>query len=452
MLRHEFFNNRHTRIQLRKEYTLKRIIYKDLLKWKDSKDRKPLIVDGARQTGKTWILKEFGKNEFKNTVYINCDEESEMKTLFFDFDVERLLRAFSSITEESIIPGETLIILDEIQEVPIAITSLKYFCENAAEYHIVAAGSLLGISIHQGTGFPVGKVDRLNMYPMTFTEFLEAAGRPQLLEMLRSHRWTEISSLGAKFTDLLRQYYYTGGMPEVVSLYLENGDLMKVREKQKKILLDYEDDFSKHIPPELLAKVRLVWNSIPAQLAKENKKFMYGALKKGARAKDFEDAIEWLSNAGLIHKVYRTRKIERPLKFYEDFDSFKLFLSDLGLLGAMSDVTAKEVITGENFFSEYKGAFTEQYVAQELIASNLKPCYYSKENSTLEIDFIVQKEELYPIEVKAEENVKAKSLRTVHDSNSRVKACRFSMLPYKEQDWLTNVPLYAVSEWISTAE
>ena len=431
---------------------MKRIIYKDLLKWKDSKDRKPLIVDGARQTGKTWILKEFGKNEFKNTVYINCDEESEMKTLFFDFDVERLLRAFSSITEESIIPGETLIILDEIQEVPIAITSLKYFCENAAEYHIVAAGSLLGISIHQGTGFPVGKVDRLNMYPMTFTEFLEAAGRPQLLEMLRSHRWTEISSLGAKFTDLLRQYYYTGGMPEVVSLYLENGDLMKVREKQKKILLDYEDDFSKHIPPELLAKVRLVWNSIPAQLAKENKKFMYGALKKGARAKDFKDAIEWLSNAGLIHKVYRTRKIERPLKFYEDFDSFKLFLSDLGLLGAMSDVTAKEVITGENFFSEYKGAFTEQYVAQELIASNLKPCYYSKENSTLEIDFIVQKEELYPIEVKAEENVKAKSLRTVHDSNSRVKACRFSMLPYKEQDWLTNVPLYAVSEWISTAE
>ena len=431
---------------------MKRIIYKDLLKWKDSKDRKPLIVDGARQTGKTWILKEFGKNEFKNTVYINCDEESEMKTLFFDFGVERLLRAFSSITEESIIPGETLIILDEIQEVPIAITSLKYFCENAAEYHIVAAGSLLGISIHQRTGFPVGKVDRLNMYPMTFTEFLEAAGRPQLLEMLRSHRWTEISSLGAKFTDLLRQYYYTGGMPEVVSLYLENGDLMKVREKQKKILLDYEDDFSKHIPPELLAKVRLVWNSIPAQLAKENKKFMYGALKKGARAKDFEDAIEWLSNAGLIHKVYRTRKIERPLKFYEDFDSFKLFLSDLGLLGAMSDVTAKEVITGENFFSEYKGAFTEQYVAQELIASNLKPCYYSKENSTLEIDFIVQKEELYPIEVKAEENVKAKSLRTVHDSNSRVKACRFSMLPYKEQDWLTNVPLYAVSEWISTAE
>ena len=431
---------------------MKRIIYKDLLKWKDSKDRKPLIVDGARQTGKTWILKEFGKNEFKNTVYINCDEESEMKTLFFDFGVERLLRAFSSITEESIIPGETLIILDEIQEVPIAITSLKYFCENAAEYHIVAAGSLLGISIHQGTGFPVGKVDRLNMYPMTFTEFLEAAGRPQLLEMLRSHRWTEISSLGAKFTDLLRQYYYTGGMPEVVSLYLENGDLMKVREKQKKILLDYEDDFSKHIPPELLAKVRLVWNSIPAQLAKENKKFIYGALKKGARAKDFEDAIEWLSNAGLIHKVYRTRKIERPLKFYEDFDSFKLFLSDLGLLGAMSDVTAKEVITGENFFSEYKGAFTEQYVAQELIASNLKLCYYSKENSTLEIDFIVQKEELYPIEVKAEENVKAKSLRTVHDSNSRVKACRFSMLPYKEQDWLTNVPLYAVSEWISTAE
>ncbi len=430
---------------------MKRIIYKDLLEWKDSKDHKPLIVDGARQTGKTWILKEFGKNEFRNTVYINCDEESGMKTLFFDFDVKRLLRAFSSMTEESIVPGETLIILDEVQEAPLAITSLKYFCENAPEYHIAVAGSLLGISLHQGTGFPVGKVDRLSMYPMTFSEFLEAAGRHQLLEMLTSHRWEEISSLGAKFTDLLRQYYYTGGMPEVVSLYLEKEDLQKVRDKQKKILLDYEDDFSKHIPPELLAKVRMVWNSIPAELAKENKKFIYAALKKGARAKDFEDAIEWLINAGLIHKVYRTRKIERPLKFYEDFDSFKLFMSDLGLLGAMSDVRAKEVITGENFFSEYKGAFTEQYVAQELIASGLKPYYYSKENSTLEIDFIVQKEELYPIEVKAEENVKAKSLKTVYDSNRGVKACRFSMLPYKEQDWLTNVPLYAVSEWLKTA-
>lgn len=431
---------------------MKRIIYENLLKWKDSTDRKPLIVDGARQTGKTWILKEFGKNEFKNTVYINCDEESGMKTLFFDFDVKRLLRAFSSITEETIVPGETLIILDEVQEVPMAITSLKYFCENAGEYHIAAAGSLLGISLHQGTGFPVGKVDRLNMYPMTFAEFLEAQGRSQLLEMLKSHEWMEISSLGAKYRDLLRQYYYTGGMPEVVRLYVEEGDLLKVREKQKKILMDYEADFSKHIPRGILAKVRMVWNSIPAQLAKENKKFIYGALKKGARAKDFEDAIEWLINAGLIHKVYRTKKIEKPLEFYEDFDSFKLFFSDLGLLGAMSDVSAKEVITGENFFSEYKGAFTEQYVAQELIALGLKPYYYSKENSTLEIDFVVQKDELYPIEVKAEENVKAKSLKVVYDSNNRVKACRFSMLPYRQESWMTNVPLYAVAEWIDAVE
>lgn len=431
---------------------MKRIIYENLLKWKDSTDRKPLIVDGARQTGKTWILKEFGKNEFKNTVYINCDEESGMKTLFFDFDVKRLLRAFSSITEETIVPGETLIILDEVQEVPMAITSLKYFCENAGEYHIAAAGSLLGISLHQGTGFPVGKVDRLNMYPMTFAEFLEAQGRSQLLEMLKSHEWMEISSMGAKYRDLLRQYYYTGGMPEVVRLYVEEGDLLKVREKQKKILMDYEADFSKHIPRDILAKVRMVWNSIPAQLAKENKKFIYGALKKGARAKDFEDAIEWLINAGLIHKVYRTKKIEKPLEFYEDFDSFKLFFSDLGLLGAMSDVSAKEVITGENFFSEYKGAFTEQYVAQELIALGLKPYYYSKENSTLEIDFVVQKDELYPIEVKAEENKKAKSLKVVYDSNNRVKACRFSMLPYRQESWMTNVPLYAVAEWIDAVE
>ncbi len=433
------------------EYTLKRIIYEKLLKWKDDKDRNPLILDGARQTGKTWILKEFGKNEFGNTAYINCDEEEEMKTIFFDFDTERLLRAFSSISGENIVPGETLIILDEVQEAPRAITSLKYFAENAGEYHIAVAGSLLGISIHSGTGFPVGKVDRLNLYPMTFSEFLMAEGKTQLLEMLHSHRWEEISSLPVTFTDLLRQYYYTGGMPAVVKSYVEDGDLKKVREKQNKILLDYEDDFSKHIPPELIAKVRMVWNSIPSQLAKENKKFIYGALRKGARARDYEDAIEWLINAGLVHKVCRTRKIERPLKFYEDFDCFKLFFSDLGLLGAMSGVTAKEVITGENFFSEYKGAFTEQYVAQEMIAAGLRPYYYSKENSTLEIDLIVQKEELYPIEVKAEENVRAKSLRTVYENNSSVKAVRFSMLPYRKQDWMTNVPLYSAAEWIDAA-
>lgn len=431
---------------------MKRLVYNELLKWKDSVTRKPLIVDGARQVGKTWILKEFGRNEFRNVVYINCDRTVEMKGLFFDFDTDRLLRAFGSIVDESIVPGETLIILDEVQETPLGITALKYFCEDAPQYHIIVAGSLLGISLHGGSGFPVGKVDRLNMYPMTFSEFLEALGKIHLLELLQSRRWVEISSLASTFIELLRQYYFVGGMPEAVASYIANDDLLEVRAIQKRIIEDYEQDFSKHIPPGLLSKVRMVWNSIPSQLAKENKKFIYGALKKGARAKEFENAIEWLLDAGLIHKVHRTKKVERPLKFYEEFDSFKLFLCDLGLLGAKVDVSSRDVLLGENFFSEYKGAFTEQYVAQELIANGEVPYYYSKENSTLEIDFIIQKEELYPIEVKAEANVKSKSLRTVFEGNPKVKPCRFSMLNYKQQDWMTNVPLYAVAEWIVAAE
>lgn len=431
---------------------MRRLVYNELRKWKNAEDRKPLIVDGARQVGKTWILKEFGHNEFKNVVYINCDKTKEMKSLFFDFDTARLLRAFGSIVEENIIPGETLIILDEIQEAPLGITALKYFCEDAPQYHIIAAGSLLGISLHGGSGFPVGKVDRLNMYPMTFSEFLEALGKKHLLNLLQSRKWVEISSLAPTFIELLRQYYFVGGMPEVVASYISDNDLLKVRAIQKRIIEDYEEDFSKHIPPDLLPKVRMVWNSIPSQLAKENKKFIYGALKKGARAGQFENAIEWLLDAGLIYKVHRTKKIERPLKFYEDFDAFKLFLCDLGLLGAKADVTSREVLLGADFFSEYKGAFTEQYVAQELIANGETPYYYSKENSTLEIDFIIQKEELYPIEVKAEENVKSKSLRTVFDLNPKLKPCRFSMMNYRQQDWMTNVPLYAALEWVDNAD
>ena len=430
---------------------MKRLVYNELIKWKNAEDRKPLIVDGARQVGKTWILKEFGNNEFKNVVYINCDKTMEMKSLFFDFDTARLLRAFGSIVEENITPGETLIILDEIQEASLGITALKYFYEDAPQYHIIVAGSLLGISLHGGSGFPVGKVDRLNMYPMTFSEFLDALGKKHLLNLLQSRQWVEISSLAPTFIELLRQYYFVGGMPEAVASYIADNDLLRVRTIQKRIIEDYEQDFSKHIPPELLPKVKMVWNSIPSQLAKENKKFIYGALKKGARAREFENAIEWLLDAGLIYKVQRIKKIERPLKFYEDFDAFKLFLCDLGLLGAKVDVTSREVLLGADFFSEYKGAFTEQYVAQELIANGETPYYYSKENSTLEIDFIIQKEELYPIEVKAEENVKSKSLKTVFESNPKLKPCRFSMMKYRQQDWMTNVPLYAATEWVDNA-
>lgn len=431
---------------------MNRLIYKKLLQWKNNKNRKPLIIDGARQVGKTWILKAFGQNEFKNTVYINCDKVVEMKNIFYDFDISRLLRAFSSITGEEIMPGETLIVLDEIQEAPLGITALKYFCEDAPEYHIAAAGSLLGISLHSGTGYPVGKVDEIKMYPMTFAEFVEASGRIKILELLRSHRWEEISSLAPTFIDLLRQYYFVGGMPEAVEIYFETDNLKEVREIQKRILNDYSQDFAKHIPRNILSKVNLVWNSVPSQLAKENKKFIYSALKKGARAKEFEDAIDWLIRAGLIHKVNRVNKIEKPLKFYEDFDGFKLFFTDLGLLGAISDVTAKEVMTGENYFSEYKGAFTEQYVAQELISLGEKIFYYSKENSTLEIDFLIQKEAVHPIEVKAEDNVKSKSLRTVYDNNEKLVPWRFSMSGYKEQEWMTNIPLYAISEWVGCFE
>nr|WP_027871762.1 ATP-binding protein [[Eubacterium] cellulosolvens] len=431
---------------------MERQVYKELLAWKNSKNRKPLILNGARQIGKTWILKEFGKREYKNVAYINCETSDEMKMMFSNFDVKRLIRGFSSITGENILPEETLIILDEIQETPLGITALKYFCENAREYHIIVAGSLLGIKLRSGTGFPVGKVDEITMYPMTFLEFMYASGNGLLAEQIQEHRWEDFAPFSTKFTDLLRQYYYVGGMPEVVQEYIDNENLNEVRIIQKRILTDYEQDFSKHVPDSLLPKVIMVWNSIPSQLAKENKKFIYGTVKKGSRAKDFEDAIQWLMNAGLLHKVIRVNKVQRPLKFYEDVNAFKIFLSDLGLLGAMADVTAKEVLTGVNYFSEYKGAFTEQYVAQDLIANGNKLYYYSKENSPLEIDFLVQKDELYPIEVKAEENVKAKSLRTLYEDNNRLKPVRFSMSGYRKQDWMVNVPLYLASEWIQSVE
>lgn len=425
-----------------------REIYSKLLEWKNDLKRKPLIIDGARQVGKTWILKEFGAKEYRNVAYINCDKISAMKTIFSDFDTERLIRAFSAISEEQIDPEETLIILDEIQETPLGLTALKYFCEDAREYHIVVAGSLLGIKMHSGTGFPVGKVNELKMHPMSFMEFLMASENDILISRIKEHRWDELSLLSSKLIELLRQYYYVGGMPEVVAEYFENNNLKEVRKIQNRILQEYESDFSKHVPSELLPKVRMVWNSIPSQLAKENKKFIYGVMKKGARAREFEDAIQWLIDAGLVHKTIRVNKIERPLKFYEDISSFKLFVSDLGLLGAKADVTAKEILTGENYFSEYKGSFTEQFVAQEMISVDEVLYYYSKENSPLEIDFIIQKEDVYPIEVKAEENLKSKSLKTVYEDNTRLKPVRFSMAGYRVQEWMLNVPLYLAREWM----
>ncbi|SEQ00637.1 hypothetical protein SAMN02910289_01069 [Lachnospiraceae bacterium RM5] len=429
-----------------------REIYDKFLEWKNKENRKPLIVDGARQVGKTWIIKEFGKNEYKNMAYINCDKVTEIKNFFYDYDTERLIRIFSSLTSETILPKDTLIVLDEIQEVPQGLTALKYFCEDAKDYHIIVAGSLLGVSLHTGTGYPVGKVDELKMFPMTYKEFLIASGNEILVEQMKEHRWNELSMFSRKFIDLLRQYYYVGGMPEVVNRYVNRQDFNEVRIIQKRILSEYEKDFSKHVPSSELSKVSMLWNSIPSQLAKENKKFIYGLIKKGARAKEFENALQWLINAGLIHKIVRVNKLNRPLKFYEDISAFKIFILDLGLLGAMTDVTAKEVIAGENYFSEYKGVFTEQFIAQELISMDYKLYYYSKADSPLEIDFLVQKEEVYPIEVKAEENLKSKSLRIVYENNNNLKPCRFSMSGYRNQDWMVNVPLYLATEWMGSVE
>lgn len=427
---------------------MERTAYQELVNWKNKKNRKPLIVNGARQVGKTWLLKSFGSRNFTNLAYINCDETQEIKSAFTDFDTRRLIRIFSSLSGVEIAPEKTLIVLDEIQEAPLALTSLKYFCENAPEYHIAVAGSLLGIGLHEGTGFPVGKVDEINLYPLSFEEFCNALGKRQLMEQVKNHRWNELSTLSHAFIELLRQYYYVGGMPAVVKDYCENQNLIAVRQIQHQILADYKRDFSKHVPKETLPKVNIVWEAIPSQLAKENKKFIYSAIKKGSRAKDFENAIQWLLDAGLVYKVPRVVKIEKPLKFYEDFDSFKLFVVDLGLLGAMVQVSSKDVLVNTKAFTEYKGCFTEQYVLQELITLGQNVYYYSKENSTLEIDFIIQKDDVYPIEVKAEENLRSKSLKTVYGNNPALKPCRFSMAGYRKQDWLTNVPLYLAREWI----
>ena len=431
---------------------MKRLVYDRLVKWKNKTDRKPLILYGARQVGKTWLLREFGDNEYSNVAYINCDEVGKMKTIFSDFDTERLIRSFSVLSGQTIKPGETLIILDEIQVVPIAITSLKYFCENAPEYHLAVAGSLLGIGLHEGTGFPVGKIDEINLYPLSFKEFLLALGKDILVSNMEEHRWNELSQYANMFIDLLRQYYYVGGMPAVVKSYAEKQDIFDVRDIQKQILADYKQDFSKHVPADILPKVNMVWDSIPAQLAKANKKYIYSAVKKGGRAKEFENAIQWLADAGLVYKTILVSKVEKPLKFYENMESFKLFMLDLGLLGALSDVDARDVLIDDNAFIEYKGAFTEQYVLQEMKALDMNVYYYSRKRARLELDFVIQKYNVYPIEVKAEENLRSKSLKTVFESDNNLKPVRFSMAGYREQDWMVNVPLYLVAEWIGNAE
>ena len=425
---------------------MERSIYSSLKKWKDSPTRKPLILQGARQVGKTYILKEFGAREYSEVVYINCDDNNDMQNMFVDYDVDRIIRSMSAISGVSIKPSTTLLILDEIQEVERGLASLKYFCEKASEYHVAVAGSLLGITLHEGTSFPVGKVDMLYMYPMDFEEFLLAMGKEQLVELLRNNSWAALTPLRGMLTELLRQYYFVGGMPEAVKTYVERGDIWEVRSIHSKIIDAYRNDMSKHVPKQQVQRINMVWNSIPSQLARDNKKFIYGALRKGARANDFEIAIQWLVDSGLVHKVHRISKPVVPLKFYEDMASFKLFLLDCGLLGALSETPPEQILIGDNVFEEYKGAFTENYVLQQLKSlPRTFVYYYSNDNSTLEIDFVVQHEaHVIPIEVKAEENLRAKSLRQFVTDNSGLHGVRFSMSDYREQDWLTNVPLWAV--------
>lgn len=428
---------------------MERSIYLSLKKWKESPTRKPLILQGARQVGKTYILKEFGAREYSEVVYINCDDNNDMQNMFVDYDVDRIIRSMSAISGISIKPSTTLLILDEIQEVERGLASLKYFCEKAPEYHVAVAGSLLGITLHEGTSFPVGKVDMLYMYPMDFEEFLLAMGKEQLVELLRSNSWTALTPLRGMLTELLRQYYFVGGMPEAVKTYVERGDIWEVRSIHSKIIDAYRNDMSKHVPKQQVQRINMVWNSIPSQLARDNKKFIYGALRKGARANDFEIAIQWLVDSGLVHKVHRISKPVVPLKFYEDMASFKLFLLDCGLLGALSETPPEQILIGDNVFEEYKGAFTENYVLQQLKSlPRTFVYYYSNDNSTLEIDFVVQHEaHVIPIEVKAEENLRAKSLRQFVTDNAGLHGVRFSMSDYREQDWLTNVPLWAV-RWV----
>ncbi|MCQ2250158.1 MAG: ATP-binding protein [Bacteroidales bacterium] len=428
---------------------MKRKIYTELLEWKNSDARKPLIISGARQVGKTWIMNEFGKREYSNVIYANFDNDNRLRNLFEqDYDINRILLTLQALIGVKAEPGKTLIILDEIQEVPKGLGSLKYFCENAPEYHVMVAGSLLGIALHPGTSFPVGKVDMIDIHPMDFEEFLWASGNELLVDVLKSRDFSVINSISSKYIELLRLYYFVGGMPEAVDSFFRLRDLKKVRKIQNNILSAYKDDISKHAPKHEVQRINMVMDSIPSQLAKENKKFIFGAIKKGARANDFEIAIQWLIDCGIVHKVSRVSDVKLPLKFYEDLNAFKLFFVDCGLLGALSQAPADQIIVGNNIFSEYKGMFTEQFVHQQLVSRNdLFIYYWSSEKREFELDFVVQKESrLIPVEVKAEGNVHARSLRNFMQKHQELKAVRVSMLDYIDQEWMENWPLFAVGE------
>ena len=432
---------------------MKRTAIAQLSAWKISPNRKPLVIRGARQVGKTWLMKEFGKQEFKNFIYINFDSNPDMANLFEgSLQIPRLIAGLQIYSGQKI-TTDTLLIFDEIQEVPRALSSLKYFCEEAPEYAVIAAGSLLGVAMHKGTSFPVGKVDFLDLYPLSFTEFLNATGNKNLVDLLQSGDWQLITTFKNKYIELLRYYYFIGGMPEAVQTFIDENDFNAVRKVQQNILTAYEQDFSKHAPVETVPRIRMVWQSIPSQLAKENRRFVYGALRKGARAKDFELAIQWLKDCGLIQQVIRLSKPALPLPAYAD-EGFKMFLSDVGLLGAMSGLDVTTLLHGNAFFNEFKGALTEQYAAQELrCCLSQTPCYWSAEHATAEVDFVFQHQSgIYPLEVKAEENLKAKSLKVYSEKYTPAIAIRSSMSDYRHDEWLLNLPLYGISRILTECE
>lgn len=426
-----------------------RIAIEKLLKWKQSKRRKPLIIEGARQVGKTWLMKEFGRQAYEDTIYINFDSNSRMAGLFAsDLDTDRLIMGLELYAGRKIDPNNSLLIFDEVQEVPRALASLKYFYENAPQYHIVCAGSLLGIALHQGTSFPVGKVDFLKLYPLSFKEFLMATDKERFAELLDKQDFEMVTGFKQTYIDALKYYYFVGGMPEAVQSFAENKDFNEVREIQKRILAAYEQDFSKHAPNEIVPRLRMVWNSIPSQLAKENKKFIYGLVREGARAKEYETAIMWLGDCGLVHKVSRVNAAGIPLRAYEDLKAFKLFMVDVGLLGCMAGLRQSTLLDGNGLFVEFKGALTEQYVCQQLkTIEGLDIYYYTNDRNSCEVDFVVDTgERIVPVEVKAEVNLRAKSLKTYREKFLPEISVRTSMADYKKEEWLVNLPLYAIDQ------
>lgn len=426
-----------------------RIAIEKLYRWKESRRRKPLIIQGARQVGKTWLMKEFGRSAYRDMVYINFDSNSRMAELFAsDLNTDRLIMGIELYAGKKIDPGSTLLIFDEVQEVPRALSSLKYFYENAPQYHIICAGSLLGIALHEGTSFPVGKVDFLELYPLSFREFLMAVTGIQFAKLLDSQDYKMITSFKQTYIEALKQYYFIGGMPEAVENFTEERDFYEVREVQKRILEAYEQDFSKYAPLEIVPKIRMVWNSIPSQLAKENKKFLYGLVREGGRAKEYETAIMWLCDCGLVYKIERVKGGGIPLKAYVDQKAFKLFVVDVGLLGCMTGLSPKILLDGNDLFTEFKGALTEQYVCQQLkTLENLSIYYYTNDRGSCEVDFVVDTgERTVPVEVKAEVNLKAKSLKTYYEKYQPEISIRTSMADYRPEEWLMNLPLYAIEE------